>query len=68
MKFFLIISLTDLKIIANYTKCYLFQDFTREQAKYAFEIADTNGDGEIDISEFIQLMFPSARELVANIR
>ncbi|XP_023335212.1 calmodulin-like protein 12 [Eurytemora carolleeae] len=44
------------------------KEFTREQAKYAFEIADTNGDGEIDISEFIQLMFPSARELVANIR
>ena len=48
---------------------FLFsQDFTREQAKYAFEIADSNGDGEIDISEFIQLMFPSAWELVANIR
>jgi len=44
------------------------RDFTRDQARAAFELADTNGDGEIDISEFIQLMFPSARELVANIR
>jgi hypothetical protein len=30
--------------------------------------ADTNGDDEIDVAEFINLMFPSARELVANIR
>lgn len=43
-------------------------DFTSEQARLAFDMADTNGDGEIDVSEFIQLMFPSARELVANIR
>jgi len=44
------------------------KDFTREQAKAAFELADSNRDGVIDISEFIQLMFPSAKELVINIR
>ena len=44
------------------------QDFTREQAKAAFELADSNRDGVIDVSEFIQLMFPSAKELVINIR
>jgi len=44
------------------------REFTREQTKLLFEVADANGDGVIDISEFIQLMFPSARELVANIR
>jgi len=44
------------------------KDFTREQARFAFDLADTNGDGEIDVSEFIQLMFPSAKELIANIR
>jgi len=45
-----------------------FKDFTREQAKYAFELADTNEDGKIDISEFVSLMFPSAKEAIANLR
>jgi len=44
------------------------KEFTQDQALGAFELADANGDGEIDVSEFIQLMFPSARETVANIR
>eukprot|EP00090_Calanus_glacialis_P037994 TRINITY_DN6610_c0_g1_i4.p1 TRINITY_DN6610_c0_g1~~TRINITY_DN6610_c0_g1_i4.p1 ORF type:complete len:995 (-),score=266.92 TRINITY_DN6610_c0_g1_i4:2318-5302(-) len=45
-----------------------FKDFTREQAKYAFDLADTNEDGKIDISEFVSLMFPSAKEAIANLR
>jgi len=45
-----------------------FKDFTREQAKFAFDLADTNGDGKIDISEFVSLMFPSAKEAIANLR
>lgn len=45
-----------------------FKDFTREQAKYAFELADTNEDGKIDISEFVSLMFPSAKEAIGNLR
>jgi len=45
-----------------------FKDFTRDQAKYAFELADTNEDGKIDISEFVSLMFPSAKEAIANLR
>ena len=52
-------------MLLNYVN---FQDFTREQARYAFEIADTNGDNMIDVAEFIQLMFPEAKELVINIR
>jgi len=44
------------------------KEFTKDQAELAFELADTNGDGEIDIREFIDLMFPSARELVTNLR
>jgi len=44
------------------------KDFNKEQALNAFELADANGDGQIDISEFIQLMFPGARETVTNIR
>ena len=39
-----------------------FKDFTREQASYAFELADVNNDGKIDIAEFVSLMFPSAKE------
>eukprot|EP00092_Neocalanus_flemingeri_P026177 GFUD01028374.1.p1 GENE.GFUD01028374.1~~GFUD01028374.1.p1 ORF type:complete len:1019 (+),score=296.62 GFUD01028374.1:74-3058(+) len=45
-----------------------FKDFTRDQAKFAFELADTNEDGKIDISEFVSLMFPSAKEAIANLR
>ena len=45
-----------------------FKEFTREEATYAFELADANSDGKIDISEFVTLMFPSARESIANLR
>jgi len=44
------------------------REFTRDQAKLAFELADTNSDGKIDISEFVYLMFPSAKEAIANLR
>ena len=42
--------------------------FSFDEARAAFEIADINGDVEIDIAEFVQVMFPSAGEIVANLR
>ena len=44
------------------------REFTTEAAKYAFELADSNTDGKIDISEFVSLMFPAAKEAIANLR
>lgn len=44
------------------------RDFTKEQADFAFTLADTNQNGNIDIAEFVQLFFPSAKEAVANLR
>merc|ERR1711963_505449 len=44
------------------------KEFTAESARYAFELADTNNDGKIDISEFVSLMFPAAKEAIANLR
>lgn len=43
-------------------------DFTTEQAKFAFSCADVNEDNRIDIAEFVQLFFPSAKEAIANLR
>jgi len=42
--------------------------FNSEQARFAFGLADTNGDGKIDIAEFTNLFFPRARECIANLR
>ena len=42
--------------------------FSFDEARAAFDIADINGDGEIDIAEFVQVMFPTAAEIVANLR
>ena len=42
--------------------------FSFDEARIAFDIADINGDGEIDIAEFVQLMFPTAAEHVSNLR
>ena len=44
------------------------KDFTEEQAKFAFSCADTNEDDKIDISEFVQLFFPSAKEVGNSIQ
>ena len=41
--------------------------FTFDDARTAFDIADVNGDGEIDIGEFVQLMFPNAAEIVSQV-
>ena len=43
-------------------------EFSFDDARAAFEIADINGDGEIDIGEFVQVMFPTAAEIVSNLR
>ena len=45
-----------------------FKEFTKEEAKFAFELADTNSDGQIDIGEFVALMFPAAKESISNLR
>jgi len=42
--------------------------FSFDEARLAFEIADINGDGEIDLGEFVQVMFPTAAEIVSNLR
>ena len=44
------------------------RDFTEEQAKFAFSCADVNEDDKIDISEFVQLFFPSAKEVGPSTR
>ena len=41
--------------------------FDREEVDAIFELGDVNGDGEIDMTEFISLMFPSAVEVVSQI-
>jgi len=44
------------------------KDFSKDQANFLFTLADTNEDGVIDISEFVHLFFPSAKEAIANLR
>ena len=43
-------------------------DFTKDQALFAFDLCDTNGNGLIDIGEFVLLMFPSAKEVIFSSR
>jgi len=42
--------------------------FSFDEARTAFDIADINGDGEIDIAEFVQLMFPNAAEIISQMK
>eukprot|EP00092_Neocalanus_flemingeri_P019933 GFUD01021591.1.p1 GENE.GFUD01021591.1~~GFUD01021591.1.p1 ORF type:complete len:639 (-),score=213.67 GFUD01021591.1:258-2174(-) len=42
--------------------------FSLDEASTAFDIADINGDGEIDIAEFVQLMFPNAAEIISQMK
>merc|ERR1719376_1564050 len=42
--------------------------FTAQESKIAFDLADCDGDGSIDIGEFVQLMFPSAGQLISNLK
>ena len=42
--------------------------FSFDEARLAFDIADINGDGEIDIAEFVQVMFPNAAEIISTMR
>lgn len=42
--------------------------FSSQEIGLIFDLADSDGNGEIDIGEFVQLMFPSAGELISNLR
>ena len=53
------------ELVNGMTDC---KEFTAGAARYAFELADSNSDGKIDISEFVSLMFPAAKEAIANLR
>ena len=41
--------------------------FDSEEINAIFELGDTNGDGEIDMGEFISIMFPSAVEVALQV-
>ena len=41
---------------------------TAQEYKLAFDFADFGGDGAIDIGKFLQLMFPSAGQLISNLK
>ena len=41
--------------------------FDMEEVNAIFELGDVNGDGEIDIAEFIGIMYPSAVEAAAQV-
>ena len=42
--------------------------FTFDDARTAFDIADIDGDGEVDLAEFVQLMFPNAGEIISAMK
>jgi len=42
--------------------------FTAQESSVIFDLADTDGNGEIDIGEFVALMFPSASELISKLK
>merc|ERR1719410_3100056 len=42
--------------------------FTQQESKLVFEIADIDGNGTIDIGEFVQMMFPTAAQLISNLK
>merc|ERR1719342_1309721 len=42
--------------------------FTQQESKLVFDIADIDGNGTIDIGEFVQMMFPNAAQLISNLK
>merc|ERR1719410_2824126 len=42
--------------------------FSQQESKVVFDMADIDGNGTIDIGEFVQLMFPNAAQLISNLK
>merc|ERR1719495_334708 len=42
--------------------------FTQQESKLVFDVADIDGNGTIDIGEFVQMMFPNAAQLISNLK
>merc|ERR1719481_2335601 len=42
--------------------------FTQQESKLVFDIADIDGNGTIDIGEFVQMMFPNAAQLISDLK
>merc|ERR1719295_594887 len=42
--------------------------FTAAESSLIFDLADTDGNGEIDIAEFVTMMFPAAAEHISNLK
>lgn len=42
--------------------------FTAQESSLVFDLADANGDGEIDVGEFVAMLFPKSAQLISTLR